>query len=409
MEQGFESRRGDAAWPSSPNRQGPLAGLRVLDLTRILAGPFATMQLADLGADVIKVEAPGRGDETRRWGPPFAPDGTASYYLAINRNKRSLTLDLGDPETNAVARRLARAADVMIDNFLPGRLANFGLDHRELRARNPGLISATISGFGSDNPYSDRPGFDMLAQAMGGMMSITGDPEGPPTRVGVAMSDLVSGLFVNHGILAALHERARTGRGRHVEVSLLDTQVASLVNMASAWLTAGVEPHRFGNHHPSIAPYEPLQTADGPLVVTVGNDRQFTRFVHALGLDELADDPRFATNHQRVEHRAELAEALEERLRTRTRDEWLEVLIEAEVPAAPINTIPEVFGDPVIRDRMVAEVDGLEQVRSPVRLDGEALPVDRRPPELGADTEAILTELGIPADDLTAMRERNAI
>lgn len=396
-------------WPAGPDRAGPLAGLRVLDLSRILAGPFATMQLADLGADVLKVEAPGRGDETRHWGPPFAADGVASYYLAVNRNKRSITLDLDDPDARRIAQRLAAAADVVVDNFLPGRLERFGLDDATLRAADPRIITATVTGFASTGVHAGRPGFDLLAQAMGGMMAITGDPERPPQRVGVAISDLVSGLFLNHGILAALVERTRTGRGHHVEVALLDAQVASLANMATAWLSAGVPATRYGNHHPSIAPYGALDASNGTLVVAVGNDRQFTRFADAIGLPELATNPRFVTNRGRVEHRPELLAIIEARLATDTRAEWLARLTRAEVPAAPVNEVSEVFAEPDVRDRLVVEIDGVAQVRSPILIDATPLPVTSAPPPLGAHTDSVLEGLGIDAQERETMRARGAV
>lgn len=399
----------ERAWPSAPSRPGPLRGLRILDLTRILAGPFATMQLADLGADVIKVESPGRGDETRRWGPPFAEDEVASYYLSVNHNKRSLTLALDDPEAAAVAHRLAAAADVVIDNFLPGRLQRFGLDRDTLAKVNPGVVTCTISGFGTGNEYSERPGFDFLAQAMGGLMSVTGQPDGEPTRVGVAITDLVCGLHANTGILAALQERTSTGVGRHVEVSLLDSAVSILVNLASGWLTAGQEPGLRGNAHASIAPYETLRTSDRPLAVAVGTDRQFQRLAEGLDAPELAADPRFVTNVDRVRNRAELQVELEARLGLRDRAHWLRHLVAAGVPVAPVNTVPEVFADPVVRDRMLVEVDEVCQVRSPIRLDGAGLPVHSTSPGLGEHTGDILRQLGWSDDEVRSMRESGAI
>jgi crotonobetainyl-CoA:carnitine CoA-transferase CaiB-like acyl-CoA transferase len=389
-------RRSDApAWPCSSARSaGPLAGVRVLDLSRVLAGPLATMQLADFGADVIKVESPGRGDETRRFGPPFMADGTAAYYAAVNRNKRSLTLDLASPGGSRVARRLALAADIMVDNFLPGRLARFGLDPGDLRAGNPGLISATVSGFGSGNEYSGRPGFDFLAQAMGGVMAITGQSGGEPTRVGVAIADILAGLHAVNGILAALAERAGTGRGRHVDVALLDSSVAMLMNLGMSYLALGIETPRFGNSHPSIAPYETLRVKDGEIAIAVGTDRQFSRLAVALGLPELAADPRFAGNGDRVRNRADLAERLQARLATGTKAHWLELLVAADVPVAPVNSIPEVFADPVVRARMVTSIGGIPQVRSPVRLDGEPMPVQAPPPALGQHTAQILAAMG---------------
>lgn len=381
-------------WPGSERSGGgPFAGLRVLDLSRVLAGPLASMQLADLGADVIKIEAPGRGDETRHFGPPFADDGVAVYYSAVNRSKRSLELDLASPRGMLIARRLALQADIMIDNFLPGRLSKFGLDGDELRLANPALITATVSGFGSNNAYSERPGFDFLAQAMGGYMAVTGQQDGEPTRTGTAVVDYVAGLYTTQGILAALSERKTTGMGRHVEVALLDTVVAMLANLGMSYLVAGVETDRFGNAHPSIAPYETLRVADGEIAVAVGTDRQFARLAAAVGDPDLVTDPRFVSNRERVRHRSELKARLEKRLTTRSKADWLEVLATAEVPVAPVNTIAEVFADPVVRERMVAAVDDVPQINSPVRLDGRPLPLFSRPPNLGEHNEGILSAL----------------
>jgi crotonobetainyl-CoA:carnitine CoA-transferase CaiB-like acyl-CoA transferase len=399
----------EPGWPVGPAREGPLAGVRVLDLSRILAGPFATMQLADLGADVIKVEAPGKGDETRRWGPPFAVDGTAAYFLAINRNKRAITLDLGHPAAAALARRLALAADVVVENFLPGSLERFGLDHDSLARANPRLVTCTISGYGSDGPAARRPGFDFLIQAEGGIMSITGQAGDQPTKVGVAIADLAAGLFVTIGVLAALRERDLTGRGRRVEVALLDAQVGMLANQAMNWLVGGITPSPMGNAHPSISPYESYQTRDGPLAIGVGTDRQFANLAGALGIPEVAGDPRFAGNAERVAHRDELKRLLEERLAGRGRAEWLERLAAAGVPAAPINSIPEVFADPLVRERLLVEVEGMPQVRSPVRVDGRPAAVDSAPPALGRDTDAVLRGLGLGDAELSVLRRDRAI
>ena len=390
----FAEAAATTAWPSaSAPLIGPLVGVRVLDLSRVLAGPLATMQLADLGADVIKVETPGHGDETRHFGPPFTADGTAAYYSTINRNKRSLTLDLTLPDAMVIARRLALAADVMVDNFLPGRLARFGLDPDELRLHNPRLVTATISGFGTGNEYSGRPGFDFLAQAMGGVMAITGQTGGEPTRVGVAIVDIVAGLYTANGILAALNERASSRRGRHVDVALLDTSVAMLMNLGMSYLAAHVETPRFGNAHPSIAPYQTLRTSDGEIAVAVGTDRQFSRLVVALELPEMAADAHFATNAQRVRNREFLRENLESRLTTNTKQHWLALLVAADVPVAPVNSIPEVFADPVVRERMITSIQGHPQIRSPIRLDGKPLPVHMHPPALGEHTVEILATL----------------
>lgn len=384
--------RADAAWTGGG--AGPLAGVRVLDLSRVLAGPLATMQLGDLGADVIKIETPDGGDVTRHW-PPFLPDGTATYYTAINRNKRSVVLDLGSPPGRVAAQALAGTADVLVHNFLPGRLARFGLEPDALRRGNPGLVTANVSGFGSDSPSATRPGFDFLAQAMGGVMAMTGTASSGPNRMGVAIVDIAAGMQLTQGILAALYERSATGRGRQVEVALLDSAAFLLMNLAQTNLLLGQHIARFGNMHPSIAPYETLPVADGEIAVAVGTDRQFARLVDALGAPELADDPRFRRNRDRVLHRPELREKLGALFATATRAEWLERLVSADVPAAPVNEIAEALADPIIRDRAVADVGGIAQVRGPVRIDGVPLPMRLPPPELGADTADVLAALGL--------------
>ena len=396
-------------WPHGPPATGPLAGVRVLDLSRILAGPFATMLLADLGADVIKIEAPRRGDETRRWGPPFDDDGTAAYFLAINRNKRSVTLDLGDAEAGSLARRLAHAADVVVDNFMPGRAARFGLDRRSLADVNPGVVTCTITGYGRDSAYADRPGFDFLIQASGGMMAITGADGGEPTKVGVAIADLAAGLFAALGILAALHERDSTGRGREVEVSLLDAQVGLLANQAMNWLVGGVEPQRLGNAHPNICPYESYATADRPIAIGAGTDRQFARLATAIQRPELTEDPRFASNADRVAHRDTLRGELETALVERRRDEWLDCLDGAGVPAGPINSVPEVFDDQIIAERLLTQIAGVPQIRSPIRIDGRWARVDLPPPSLGRDTDVVLASLGVSADQRAVLHARDAV
>lgn len=385
----MSGKQNRGSWPVAAEVEGPLAGVRVLDFSRILAGPYATMHLADLGADVIKVEAPGRGDETRHWGPPYTADGTASYFMAVNHGKRSIELDLAEPEDAALAFTLAVEADIVVDNFLPGRMERFGLDRAALAQVNPKIITATISGFGRGNAYSDRPGFDFLAQAMGGLMAITGQKDAEPTRVGVAITDLLAGVLCATGVLAALSATRLGEHGRHVEVSLLDTQISMLANIGSGWLTSQVSPDRFGNQHPSIAPYETLATADKPLAVAVGTDRQFQRFTTALGTPELGTDPRFVTNSDRVVNREALIVHLEAVLTTRLRDEWLEVLVPADVPVAPVNTVPEALADPVVRERMVEEVDGVPQLRTAINLDGRPLNIRSAPPGLGAHSQSI--------------------
>ena len=318
---------------------GPLSGLLVADFSRVLAGPYATMLLADLGAEVIKVESP-RGDDTRGWQPPTS-DGMATYYLGVNRNKRSVVLDFANPEDAALARELARRADILVENFRPGSLARWALDYESVRSTNPGLIYASISGFGSTEQAAGLPGYDLLVQAVSGLMSLTGDPDGPPYKAGVAVIDVIAGLHTTIGVLAALQHRQQTGQGQHVEVDLLSSALSGLVNQTSAYVAGGVTPFRMGNAHPSLFPYEPLPCADGELIIAVGNDSQFRRLVEVLGIPELADDPRFGRNPARVVHRSDLRPLLEAALRTFTRDELFQRLTAVGVPCGPINTVAD--------------------------------------------------------------------
>jgi crotonobetainyl-CoA:carnitine CoA-transferase CaiB-like acyl-CoA transferase len=347
----------DPAGPAATSASGPLAGLLVADFSRILAGPYATMLLADLGADVVKVEGP-RGDDTRTWQPPVRSVGgqeVATYYLGVNRNKRSIALDLGDAADLRLARELARRADVFVENFKPGGLARFGLDHDTVAAGNPGVVYASISGFGTAPGGRSLPGYDLIVQAISGFMSLTGDAEGEPYRAGVALFDVMAGLHATVGILAALDHRRETGRGQHVEVNLLASALSGLVNQTSAFVAGGVVPFRMGNSHPSLFPYEPLPCADGELIVTAGNDGQFRRLCEVLGAPGLADDPRFARNEDRTANRDELRPLLVQRLRTRPKHDWFRDIIAAGVPCGPINTVDqgvafaaEVGLDPVV-------------------------------------------------------------
>ena len=317
-------------------RPGPLDGLLVADFSRVLAGPYCTMLLADLGADVIKVESPA-GDDTRRWIPPTR-DGVATYYLAINRNKRSVVLDLKETGGRAAAAELARRADIMVENFKPGGLARYGLDYDSVRAANPALIYASITGFGTTGG-AHLPGYDLMAQAVSGLMSLTGEADGPPQRAGISVIDVMTGLHTAIAILAALHHRTATGEGQHVESALLGSALSGMVNQTSAYVAGGVVPHRMGNSHPSLTPYEPLPTADGDLIVTAGNDRQFRHLCEVIGAPHLAGDPRFATTGARTTNRAELRPLLVERLAARPSAEWFDLLIAAGVPCGPINTV----------------------------------------------------------------------
>lgn len=386
-------------WRADPGT-GPLAGIRVLDLSRILAGPYSTMQLADLGASVVKVESPA-GDETRRWGPPFLDDGTATYYHAINRGKRSITLDLGRAEDVGIVRALAGEADILIENFLPGRLAGFGLDLETLRATNPALVTCTISTFGSGNAYSSLPGYDFLVQAMGGLMSVTGSQDSGPSRVGVAVSDLAAGLYVVQGVLAALVRRSVVGHGAHVEIALIDAVLSLLVPHAMTWLLGGQRPGLHGNAHPNVAPFDLFDTADGPLALAAGTDRQFHRLAVALGDSRLIEE-RFATNGGRVQHLPELRAILAEHFRSAPRVEWIGLLRGVGVPVAPLNTVAEAFEDPVVRSRMITTADGVPQLRSPVRIDGDPLQLFLAAPALGQHTAQVSEWFAVAPDPVPA-------
>lgn len=367
-------------------RSGPLAGLLVADFSRILAGPYATMLLADLGAEVVKVESPA-GDDTRSWSPPLR-DGVATYYLAVNRNKRSVALDLKDETDLALARELAGRADVLIENFRPGGLARFGLDHATVSATNPGVVYASISGFGSTPEAAKLPGYDLIVQAISGLMSLTGSPDGEPYRAGISVFDVMAGMHATIGILAALTERERSGLGQHVEVNLLASALSGMVNQSGAYASAGVVPHRMGNSHPSLFPYEPLPCADRELIVTAGNNTQFRRLVEVLGVPELADDERFARNEGRTANRDELRPLLIERLRTRTAQEWFDDIIAAGVPCGPINSVDGgvAFAERIGQEPVVVVGEGedaVPSIRNPIRF--SRTPPDYRLPPPGLD------------------------
>jgi crotonobetainyl-CoA:carnitine CoA-transferase CaiB-like acyl-CoA transferase len=408
--------------PSEPAvaRPGALGHLRVLDLSRVLAGPWASQVLADLGADVIKVERPGAGDDTRRWGPPWLRDqdgaetGESAYFLSANRGKRSVTIDLAHPEGQALVRLLAERADVLLENYRVGGLAQYGLGYADLAALNPRLVYCSITGFGQTGPYRHRAGYDFLLQGMGGLMSITGAPDetagGGPMKVGVAVTDVLTGMYAATAALAALAHRERSGRGQHVDLSLLDVQVAMLANQAQAYLTTGAPPGRLGNAHPSIVPYQAFAAADGHLVLAVGNDGQFARLCQVLDRPGLADEPRFATNAARVEHRTELLALLTPALANRTVASWISALQAADVPCGPINDLRQVFEDPqVVHRGLRQEVDHplagrAALVASPIRLSATPLPVPTAPPTLGEHTDEVLAELGLAAAEVAALR-----
>ena len=406
--------------------EGPLAGIRVLDLSRVLAGPWATQILADLGAEVIKIERPGVGDDTRGWGPPYLKDregketAESAYYLACNRGKRSVTLDFTKPDGLAIARALAEKSDVVVENFKVGGLARHGLGYDDLKALHPRLIYCSITGFGQTGPYRHRAGYDYAIQAMGGLMSVTGLPDGTPgggpMRVGVAVSDLMAGMYAATAVLAALHHRERSGEGQYIDLALLDVQAAFLANQAMNALIGDAPPGRIGNRHPNIVPYQCFAVADGDIVVAVGTDLQFQRLCALAGRPELIEDPRFATNDSRVRHRETLIAVLEPAFRSRGRRAWLEALEEAQIPCAPINTIDQVFDDPQVQARgmridlphpLAGSVPG---VASPLKFSATPAGADTAPPLLGEHTEQTLGRLlGMTADEIASLREAGVV
>jgi crotonobetainyl-CoA:carnitine CoA-transferase CaiB-like acyl-CoA transferase len=379
----------------------PLEGVRVVDFTRVLAGPLATMILGDLGADVVKVERPGVGDDTRGWGPPFVGED-AAYFLALNRNKRSIAVDLGTPQGASTARALARTADVVVENFRPGLMESFGLGHPMLSGENPRLVYCSLVAFSEAGESASRPGYDIIVQALSGIMSFTGSPGGEPTKVGVALLDVIAGLYAANAIQAALLGRERAGRGRRIVVSLFEASLAALVNQGANYLLGGVVPRPMGNAHPNIVPYQLFRAADDPFILAAGNDRLFERTAAAIGRPELSGDPRFATNAERVRNRQELIAMLEETFAEAPAGSWLEALTAAGVPCAPVRALDDVFSSPegAVVVQSVADPRGeLRLVADPIRLGGSLLAVRRPPPRLGEHTEEILRELdprGLP-------------
>ena len=403
-----------------------LGHIRVLDLSRVLAGPWCSQNLADLGADVIKIERPGVGDDTRAWGPPYAKDGDgkdtseAAYYLSANRGKRSLTVDIASAEGQALIRDLARQSDVVLENFKVGHLKRYGLDYDSLRALKPDLVYCSITGFGQDGPYAHRPGYDFLIQGMGGLMSITGErddlPGGGPQKAGVAITDLMTGMYATVAVLAALTHRDRSGEGQLIDMSLLDVQAAMLANMGSNYLTSGKAPKRMGNAHQNIVPYQSFACADGHIIVAIGNDGQYRKLVELGQRPELGSDPRFTTNPLRVQHREILVPLLAAMIKTRTRDNWIAALENVGVPCGPINDIGDVFDNPQVRARGVAiemahpAAGKVKLVRSPMLLSATPVRATLPPPMLGQHTEQILREvLGRSAEQILALREKGVV
>ena len=413
---------------NTPLQEGALAGLKVLDLTRVLAGPWCTQILADLGADVVKIERPGVGDDTRAWGPPFLQDADgrdtdqAIYFTSCNRNKRSVTIDMATAEGQALLRRMALQSDVVVENFKTGGLKQYGLDHESLRTANPRLIYCSVTGFGHTGPYASRAGYDLLVQASSGMMSITGRPDevagGGPLRVGVALTDLFTGVYASTAILAALQVRDRSGAGQHIDMALLDVGMSILANQASAFLNTGVAPQRQGNTNPSLAPYQDFRTQDGAMMLAIGNNGQFQRFCEAADQPDLARDERFVTNTLRVQHRDTLIALMEPITKTRTTAAWIELLEDKAVPCGPINNIAQAFDDPQVQARGLAVSlprhagDGVERivgVASPLRLSATPPVLRYAPPALGQHTEEVLTELGLATAQIAELRSAQVI
>ncbi|MDB5999850.1 MAG: CoA transferase [Rhizobacter sp.] len=405
--------------------QSSLAGVKVLDLSRVLAGPWCTQILADLGAEVVKIERPGVGDDTRHWGPPFLKDAQgndtteATYFTACNRNKKSVTVDMAHADGQALLRRMAAEADVLVENFKVGGLAAYGLDHETLRAANPRLIYCSITGFGQDGPYAGRAGYDLLVQASSGLMSITGRPDaeagGGPIRVGVAVTDLFTGVYASTAILAALRARDVSGVGQHIDMALLDVGMAMLANQASAFLNTGKPPGRQGNSHPSIVPYQDFHTADGAMLLAIGNDGQFARFCEAAGHPEWSLDERFTRNTNRVAHRDTLVPMIEAVTRTRSTAQWVALLEDKAVPCGPINNVAQAFEDEQVRARGLqisqprADGKSIVGVASPIRLSGTPPVLRNAPPTLGEHTDEVLAAMGLDASQRTGLRQSGAI
>ncbi len=400
-----------------------LAGIKVLDLSRVLAGPWSTQILADFGADVIKIEVPGKGDDTRGWGPPFLTGadgeeeaGTSAYYLSCNRNKRSAAINLANPEGAALIRALAAKADIVVENFKVGGLAKYRLDYPSLSAINPRLVYCSITGFGQTGPYANRGGYDFVAQGMGGFMSITGEEDGPPLRAGVAMADLSTGMYATVSILAALRHAEATGQGQHIDVSLLDTQITMLANQAMNWLVGGIVPGRLGNRHPTVVPYKTFEVADGNIIIAVGNDGQFRALCHDLGMPDVADDPKFTTGRARLINRDEIEDIVQQKVRGFNGLALIDRLVAKGIPAGPVNSIREIFEDPFVEARNTVHrfkrEDGVEipTVAFPGKLSATPAGYRHRPPHVGEQTRDILSEwLDLDSDQLDELEQGSTI
>ena len=403
-----------------------LSHIRVLDLSRVLAGPWCSQHLADLGAEVIKIERPGSGDETRAWGPPYLQDADgndtseAGYYLSCNRGKKSLTLDISTPEGQDIVRKLAAKSDVVLENYKVGQLKKYGLSYQDLNAINPRIVYCSITGFGQTGPWSHRPGYDFIIQGLGGLMSITGErddlPGGGPQKVGVAVTDLMTGMYATIAILAALTHREHSGAGQYIDMALLDVSVAMLANMNMNYLTSGQVPKRWGNAHPNVVPYQVFACGDGHIIVAVGNDGQYRKFCEVLGVPMLGNDARFATNSDRIRNRGALIPLLETLVKKRTRDDWVNLLEAAGVPCGPINNIDQVFDNPQVKARGIkVEIPhplggSVPQVASPMRFSATPIEYDAAPPTLGQHNEYVLRELlGIHVDEIERLRQTNVI
>ncbi len=392
---------------------GALTGLRVLDLTRVLAGPTCTQMLGDLGTEVIKIERPGAGDDTRGFAPPYVLNTRESaYFVGVNRNKKSVTLDISTQAAQAILHRLLERSDILVENFKVGTLAKYGLGWEDLKDRYPRLIYCSITGFGQTGPYAPRPGYDGLVQAMGGVMSLTGEPDGMPQKVGIPVADLFAGLYGCIGVVAALNHRHATGRGQRIDIGMLDTHVAWLANQGMNYLATGENPQRLGNDHPNIVPYQVFPTADGHIVLSIGNDPTFRRFCELTGMAALPDDERFATNAARVSNRRLVTETLTPLMRSRTTIEWVDVLETAKIGCGPINKLSEVFADPhvvareVVREMAHASGETVKVIANPVRLSATPPRYDAAPPTLGQHTDEVLKELGLDAAEIGALREQ---